>query len=109
MNKLQTLMDDIRQWSDAAFGYGQRNPAIVYHLQKEVGELIDAMETNPPAIMGEFADCFMLLLDSANHHGISANELVDLTYHKLAINKKRKWGKPDKNGVVEHIRGEATE
>lgn len=52
----------------------------------------------------EMADVFMLLLDTATHFGVNANELITITYNKLDINKKRKWGKPDVNGVVEHIR-----
>ena len=43
MRELQTLMNDISEWSDSTFGSGQRNPAIVFHLKKEVDELIDAL------------------------------------------------------------------
>mgnify|MGYP001363827711 CR=1 FL=1 len=117
---LQKLMNDISEWSDETFGSGQRNPAIVYHLKKEVDELIAAIDkTNtlggdPSVGVGEFgrqrtvtrveyADCLMLLLDSAHHFGISAKELLSVTRGKLEINKVRKWGKPDENGVVEHI------
>lgn len=126
INKLQLLMNDVRQWSDATFGYGQRTTAIVHHLKKEVDELIQALnktyelgcdESVGVGELGrqilkteiEYADCFMLLLDSAHHFGLSAENIVDLTREKLEINKKRKWGSPDKNGVLEHIRGEATE
>ena len=52
----------------------------------------------------EIADCFMLLLDSAHHVGITHNEILQATKEKLEINKKRKWGNPDENGVVEHIK-----
>lgn len=121
MEDLQNLMDEIREWSDATFGTHKRNPAIVHHLKKEVKELIEAInETNACGVdegigIGEFgravkktrmeyADCFMLLLDSASHFGISAEELLIATQQKLEINKDRKWGKPDANGVVEHIR-----
>ena len=52
----------------------------------------------------EFADCFMLLLDAASHYDLTAEELIEVTVTKLEINRQRKWGKPDKNGVVEHIR-----
>lgn len=123
MSELQTLMDSISEWSDATFGNAQRNPAIIYHLKKEIDELIEAMlkvndmycddsvsdlefvrqfnKTNM-----EFADCFMLLLDSAHHFNLTAGKLIKLSKEKLEINKKRKWGNPDKNGVVEHIRDE---
>jgi NTP pyrophosphatase (non-canonical NTP hydrolase) len=120
MEKLQDLMNEITQWSDATFGEGQRNPAIAYHLKKEVPELIEAIEkyqngntiktpyseTNGllKDVWEEYADCMMLLLDSANHFGLSAERLLYITKQKLEINKKRKWGKPDCNGVVEHVR-----
>jgi NTP pyrophosphatase (non-canonical NTP hydrolase) len=117
---LQKLMNDISEWSDKTFGNGQQNPAIIYHLKKEVDELIAAIEktntlgSDPSVGVGEFgrqrtvtrveyADCLMLLLDSAHHFGISAKELLSVTRGKLEINKVRKWGSPDENGVVEHI------
>jgi NTP pyrophosphatase (non-canonical NTP hydrolase) len=104
---LQKLMYDISEWSDATFGNGQRNPAIAHHLKKEVEELITELSQPKSDIdktTMEFADCFMLLLDSAHHYGLSAKDLIELAYKKLEINKARKWGKPDKNGVVEHIK-----
>jgi NTP pyrophosphatase (non-canonical NTP hydrolase) len=111
MKDLQKLMDDIREWSDATFGERQRNPAIAYHLQKEVPELIEALEESQKIeskrtqdrVCYELADCFMLLLDCASHFGLSAGNLLWYTEEKLKVNKERKWGKPDENGVVEHI------
>ena len=118
--ELQELMHQISEWSDATFGEGQRNPAIVHHLNKEVPELIGAIENyqktntiNTPYndlnklqkdVLEEYADCLMLLLDSANHFGLTAERLLNITKEKLEVNKKRKWGKPDSNGVVEHVR-----
>jgi NTP pyrophosphatase (non-canonical NTP hydrolase) len=114
MEKLQKLMDDISEWSDRTFGDKQRNPAIVYHLQKEVPELIDAINKLQKLeypdgdvfdkLLFEYADCFMLLLDSASHAGISARTLLKYTRKKLEINKNRKWGNPDENGVIEHLK-----
>lgn len=120
-DELQVLMNDISEWSDKTFGEGQRNPEIVHHLKKEVDELIEAI--NKAHGLGgdqsvgvgeygrqlkntrtEYADCMMLLLDSALHFGISAKELLSLTREKLEVNKARKWGKPDENGVVEHVK-----
>ena len=118
MKKLQDIMNDIAEWSDKTFGYGQRNPAIIYHLKKEVDELITAYNdvdinnaTSNEAfgkqvrkITMEYADCFMLLFDSAHHFGLTAEEIINIMREKLEINKKRKWGKPDENGVIEHIK-----
>lgn len=121
-NELQPLMDDIASWSDATFGEGQRNPAILHHLKKEVNELIESVERFQAcgikiigykgseeaciAAFNEYADCLMLLLDSAHHFGLNSATLIQFTRQKLETNKKRKWGNPDCNGVVEHIKVE---
>ena len=111
--KLQKLMTDISEWSNKTFGDGQRNPAIVYHLKKEVNELIAVFEGNPRnahrQLWFEYADCLMLLLDSALHAGFTARDLIDATREKLEINKTRKWGKPDENGVIEQPTAEGAE
>lgn len=123
MIELQQLMNDISQWSNETFGKGQRNPAIVRHLKKEVDELIKSLDETISLGLDdsfgirefgvqmnktkmEYADCLMLLLDSAKHFGMSSNELIDITRKKLEINKSREWGEPDGNGVIEHIKGE---
>lgn len=109
IDKLQLLMNDISKWSDKQFGEHQRNPAIAYHLLKETQELIEAFEKGiitqeeTDKLKMEFADCFMLILDSATHAFLTADDLLNAAREKLEINKKREWGKPDENGVVEHI------
>ena len=116
--KLQKLMDDISEWSDTTFSDGffehGRCVPISYHLQKESKELTEALEMflknptkeNCELANKEFADVFMLLLDSAFHYGLLAKTLISESFEKLEINKKRTWGVPDENGVVEHIRKE---
>ena len=102
--KVQQLMDDVREWGDATFGDRQQADGIVAHLKKEVAELHeDILSGNTEHAKTEFADCFMLFLEAASHSGLSVNDLVTLTYEKLEINKKRKWGKPDKDGSIQHI------
>lgn len=114
MTQLQNLMNEISEWSDATFGNGQRNPAIVYHLKKELDELIDCFHISAVdspknrMLRMEFADCFMLLLDSAHHACFSANDILEAVREKLEINKNREWDKPDENGVVEHIEDKLT-
>jgi NTP pyrophosphatase (non-canonical NTP hydrolase) len=104
MEELQKLMDEIREWSDATFGERQRTIPILHHLIKEVPEAIEACK-NPKNDNGvyELADCFMLLLDACNHYDVDAAMLITYTYNKLSVNRKRKWGMPDENGVIEHI------
>ena len=117
---MQKLMNEISEWSDNTFGKGERTTSIIHHLNKEVPELIEALETYQKSktitmtsedankvlkdVLEEYADCMMLLLDSAHHFGLSAERLLYISKEKLEVNKKRKWGKPDDNGVVEHIR-----
>ena len=116
MNELQALMNEISRWSDETFDNGNfsrsRSLSISHHLQKESIELTKAISTcqkidcydTRGSVHEELADVFMLLLDTATHFGVNANELLTITHNKLSVNKKRKWGQPDKNGVVEHIR-----
>jgi hypothetical protein len=119
VGQLQTLMNDTSEWSDKTFGENQRNPAIIYHLKKEVDELLSEFKSikdipfDAPdeffkeavnKIKGEYADCFILILDSAHHFGFTVENLIECTRAKLEINKLRNWGKLDENGVVKHIK-----
>ena len=111
MEKLQNLMNEIQQWSDDTFDNGEfnkkRSISISHHLLKESKELTEALtETfeNKEHVKEEIIDCLTLILDTSAHYGIDASELIDGCYEKLEINKNREWGKPDENGVVEHIR-----
>ncbi len=100
MQRIQRLQDDIAVWSDATFGVGRHPLAPLSHLVKELSELIDE-----PCDRMEYADCLMLLLDAYRMAGGNADDMVTACFQKLEINKLRKWGEPDANGVVEHIRG----
>jgi NTP pyrophosphatase (non-canonical NTP hydrolase)/DNA-directed RNA polymerase subunit RPC12/RpoP len=120
---LQRLQNEIKKWSDSAFGMYRHGVPIIHHLKAETDELIDALETHHKGIYGnsdesalkryredkenilmEFADCFMLLIDAASHEQITINMLAEATARKLEINKKRKWGKPNELGYTEHIK-----
>ena len=115
--ELQKLMDDIAEWSDKTFGYDLANRAIpiLEHLKKEVAETIEAIkcdhnqdhqEANYVFLKAylEYADMFMLILDSARCFGMDASDLIGYTRMKLEVNKKRKWGAPDEKGIVELIK-----
>lgn len=119
--ELQKLMSNIAEWSDKTFDRGNFTQArcvpISHHLQKEAKELTEALERfmkhptkeNCELANKEFADVFMLLLDSAFHYGLLGDTLIKEGFEKLEINKERTWGEPDENGVVEHIRKEEKE
>lgn len=100
MNKLQKLQDDLCEWAEKTFGGGDRLVPVIHHLKQEVKELLDH-----PTNRMEFADCFILLLEAAQQAGLNTDDLIDAANEKLEINKKRVWGKPDENGVINHIEG----
>ena len=103
MTQLQKLMDALVAWSDGQFGTGDRTIGMLLGDDSTyVDELTDQIDKTDM----EFADCFMLLLDAASHSYIDAEQLIGLSYKKLEINKNRRWGEPDENGVVEHVKTE---
>lgn len=100
MSELDILQKEICKWANKQFG-GKRKPiTTIKHLMKEVIELSES-----PYDIGEYADCLMLLIEAAGMIGITGELLIAQAYRELKINKKRKWGKPNKNGFSEHIRG----
>ena len=108
-NSIYALMRDCGEWSDKTFGHswGDGDKAGIgslYHLREEVDELIDN-----PSDQEEWADVLTLILDAARRRTISAADLISWSYEKLFKNKKRKWGKPDANGVVHHLKDQPTE
>lgn len=96
MKQCKEFQDEIGKWANDTFGQNvQTYKGVLAHLCKEVIELV---ETNEPV---EAADCFLLLLQHAHECGY---DLMEEAKKKHQINLKRKWGKPDKHGCIEHIR-----
>ena len=92
---LDSLARDIRAWQAETFPHA--TPAsVAEHLRREAEEL--AGEPSNPA---EMADIFHLLVAAAEANGY---DLADLIAAKFAINRSRRWGQPDRSGVVEHVR-----
>lgn len=110
-------MDTQREWSDQTFDEGNcshhRSLPISHHLKKEVKELNESIqnclsnptEENISRVTEELSDCQLLLLDITAHMGFTADQLISFSIAKHEVNKLRKWGAPDANGVVEHVRG----
>ena len=94
---MNDLQNDLKAWTEKQFPTRNMG-SITNHLMSEIGELLE----NPNDIM-EFADCFMLLVDAASYQGIHMSDIWRAMGEKLEINKKRKWGEPNKQGFVEHI------
>lgn len=87
----QVRLDSIA-WANATFG--QANPhSKSAHLLKEAIEL-----RQQPDDVEEMADVFLLLAHLSDGH-----DLVGAARAKLDKNRRRVWGKPDADGVVEHV------
>jgi len=93
-----TFQREVGEWGNAMFPHGTPD-SVVAHLKKEVDELAESHDAE------EAADCLILLLHHAHRCGY---DLMSWADWKFQINKKRKWGEPDQNGVVEHIREEVS-
>ena len=102
VNNFQRLQDSITAWADSLFGKDRKPESILYHLKKEIDELIQE-----PMSLEEYADVGILWLSAADKAGYKIDELYFAMIGKLMVNKSRKWGKPDENDVVEHLRQEA--
>ena len=104
MNKtkqdLENIKNLIAEFSDRVFGVDRPYTAPLYHLKKEVDETIIDGE------LEEYADMMLCLLDSfrKKHPDKTTLDLMCACHFKLAKLEERQWGKPDENGVIEHIR-----
>lgn len=111
---LEQFIERAADWADGNFPYATLH-SIAKHLDKEAGEFLAATDAEhgsweqwvneehdeyTPADI-ELADNFLLVIHAARRRRIS---LLRVAQYKLAINQKRPWGKPDADGVVEHIR-----
>lgn len=101
MDDWQTLQDDIAAWASKQFPH-QTPHSKLEHMRSEIEEL-DA----DPTDLGEYADCFMLLIDTARLAGYNMSDIFDAVGAKLEINRQRKWSEPDENGVSYHIKDES--
>ena len=90
-----------KSWSESIFGLdSKRGPeGPLKHLEKEVKEILE----NPTDLL-EYVDAFFLIIDATRRAGFNYHEFMSAVEYKLAINKRRKWGKSSSNDPVEHIR-----
>lgn len=92
------IQHDLKIWTEKTFPQRTMG-SILAHLRSEIAEI----EENPDDIM-EFADAFMLLFDAVSYQGFHMSEVYRAMDRKLEINKARKWGRPNAEGFVEHIK-----
>ncbi len=93
---------EISEWQKATFGEATASSKIE-HLKEELEELLVEIAIDGTQKDLEFADCFFLLFGAAAAAGMTYADIVNCIDRKFIINKSRKWGKPDQNGVVNHI------
>jgi len=94
---------EITEWQNKTFGQATALSKIA-HLAQELQELVADLKTKSPGRFQEFADCFILLFGAAASEGMSYENICNHIETKMRINKSRKWGKPDADGVVNHIK-----
>jgi hypothetical protein len=99
--------EQIAAWQKETFGQATAISKL-NHLKKEVDELIIDIAIDSTEKRLEFADCFFLLFGAAAADGMTYEDICHAIEEKFEINKARKWGKPDENGVVEHVRTDQT-
>lgn len=97
------LLEQIHKWQKETF-IEANAVSKLHHLKKELNELMSEVELETDDSAEEYADCFLLLYGSAMAYGMSYEDILYAIEAKFNKNKARKWGKPDENGVVEHIK-----
>lgn len=105
MTDLQKLIDEVSKSTSSLYPNERTSLALSNHLQKEAVELIQAIKSGVENdIYEELADCLILILNIATKYEIDANKLTKNVKDKLENCKKRKFGDPDENGIIEHIK-----
>lgn len=95
---MKQLFKEITEWQHKVFTKANTQSKLA-HLQQEVIELV-----KEPYSDEEYADCFLLLIGAWESRGKNYEELLQCIRQKFEVNKKRNWGEPDSEGVVNHIK-----
>lgn len=95
---INDLQHHLSAWTSKTFP-SRTTASIMAHLRSETLEV----EKSPDDVT-EHADCLMLLMDAASLRGIAFSEVISAAIDKLEVNKRRKWGKPNAEGFVEHLK-----
>jgi NTP pyrophosphatase (non-canonical NTP hydrolase) len=101
---MNDFQNRVGMWAESVFTRATPG-SIVAHLRREVEELGAATHLGPwEDEVEEAADCLLLLLHLAHKRGYS---LLAAATAKFGENQQRRWGQPDAEGVVEHVRPDA--
>ena len=104
----ERIFNKVTKWQEETFK-SMTVLSVLTHLagkspSGEILELIEDIIIDSPNKKSEWADCFILLFGAAKKDGMSYADICQCVDDKMNVNKKRKWGVPDKNGVVFHIK-----
>ena len=91
---IDEVLRETMTWADTTFPAATVESASE-HMRREAMELWTS-----PRDPEEMADVVMLVAHLAHMQGI---DLAAAIAGKLEKNRHRKWGKPDSQGVVEHV------
>lgn len=120
LNKFQR---EFGEWADTVFGRSRGAIGPLNHLKKELVELetalkfvqdiadndeitSDGRQIADAEVLEEYADCFLLLINSAFIQGIDMRTLMQAAAEKFEVCKNREWGPVNADGFAEHIREE---
>ena len=83
LDEIQKFMEQNREWTDKTFP-GQSVINVLDHLRAEANELQDAITNGEPPenILFEYADVYLLLLNSISKQGLAFSDV-----HNAAIKK----------------------
>lgn len=88
-------------WSQGQFPTATPTSTL-HHLRKELAEIDQALAAGDlDAAAMEFIDVLFLAAQGAQRCGCADPDA--LARQKLALNRARRWGPPDAQGVVEHV------
>lgn len=96
---MKQLLTAAHSWANSQFGQHRHPSHAIAHLAREVIEL-----SEKPFDLEEYADVLLLVFDAAANAGFSYDTLRIAVAAKLNVNQGRKWGKPDAEGVCEHVK-----
>lgn len=101
--EFEKIYNEVVAWQKQTF---PKSNAVskVLHLEDEVKELLESLALNHKDTHLEYADCFILLMGSADAYNLSFKDIVNSIKTKMEINKQRKWGEPNVDGIVKHIK-----
>ena len=100
------IYEDINSWCIKTFGKN-RAIASLHHLKEQIEEIIQELgkeNVNVEDCDKKYADAFILLINSAASYGMDANDVLKAISIKMDINRGRRWGSPDDNGICKHLK-----